>query len=383
VDGTWLLCFVSTDYLGLAAHPRVRAAMAAAAERWGASLSMPRALGQDALTPRLEAAIAALTGHQSALVFPSTTHVALDVMPILAGRDGTFFVDEWAYPISVQGARAARGGKAAIHFFRHDDAGALERCLARLGDVTRKVIVCDGVYVDSGMPAPLDRLVGAARQHGAVLYVDDAHGIGVLGHKPTLADPYGRTGSGTKQHLGVEDGRLIHVGTLSKAFGVPVAFVAATKPVIDLLRKRAPSLVHSSPPGIPVVAAGLTALGINAWTGDRLRERLAERVRRFRNGIKRAGLTPGSPGLFPIQSLHFSSPRVATRAAIELRRKGIWALLQLNTRERPGLAALRFVITAVHRDEDIEEAVSAVASVCQNSPPHLPLADRASLLGDV
>lgn len=382
VAGTWLLSFVSTNYLGLAAHPRVRSTMAAAAQRWGPSLSTPRVLGQDALTPRLEAAIAALTGRQSALVFPSTAHVALDVMPILAGREGAFFVDEWAYPISVQGVRATPGGKTAIHFFRHDDVGALERSLALRGDVKHKVIVCDGIYVESGMPAQLERLVLAARRHGAVLYVDDAHGIGVLGRTPTPNHPYGKAGSGTPQHLGVDDDRLIHVGTLSKAFGVPVAFVAATKPVIDLLRNRASSLVHSSSPAIPVVAAGLTALNLNAATGDRLRDRLAQRVRRFRNGIKRAGLTPSSAGLFPIQSLHFSTPRAAALAALALRRRGIWALLQLGTRERPGLAALRFVITALHKDEDIEEAVGAVVQVCQNSPLGGPLADRASLSPD-
>ncbi len=379
VAGTWLISFVSTNYLGLAAHPQVRGAMATAAARWGASLSTPRTLGQNALTPRLEAAIASLTGRQSALVFPSTTHVALDVMPILAGCNGAFFVDEWAYPISVQGARTAPGGTTDIHFFRHDDASALEDGLARLGDVTRKVVVCDGVYADTGTPALLEELVLAARRHRAVLYVDDAHGLGVLGRTPTLARPYGRSGSGTPQHLGIDDDRLIHVGTLSKAFGVPVAFVAATTPVIDLFRNRASSLVHSSPPAIPVVAAGLTALSLNAVSGDRLRDRLAQRVRRFRNGIKRAGLTASSPGLFPIQSLHFSNPRAAAAAALALRRKGIWALLQLSTRERPGMAALRFVITALHQDEDIEEAVRAVVNVCQNSPPRTPVADRGSL----
>jgi 8-amino-7-oxononanoate synthase len=360
VDGRWVLNFATSHYLGLGQDPRVIAAMAQAAAG-GISLGMPRALGAAALTGRLETAIATLVDQERALVFPSTTHVALDVLPLLAGQSGMLFVDERAYPISLDGAIVAARVSERLVRFPHNDAVALERLLRSHRSVPDKVIVCDGIYPLSGQVAALRAFAALAERYGAAVYVDDAHGIGMLGEEPSAMMPFGYGGGGTPRHLRVGAGSVVHVGGLAKACGVPVAFVAGPERFIDHLRLTAGTFVHSSPPATPILAAALAALQVHDREGDDLRRHLVSLVRRFRNGLRRVGLELDPDTLFPIQSLRLPSGAMATIAASTLRREGIWSVLQLAPPEQPGGGAIRFVLTALHQMADIDEAVAAIA----------------------
>jgi 8-amino-7-oxononanoate synthase len=321
---------------------------------------MPRLLATDRLTAHLESELARLVGQEAALVFPSTTHIALDVLPLLAGSESILLVDEWAYPISLEGAYAAAWRGARIHHFPHNDCHALAQALQAHAHIPDKVIVCDGVYSAGGDPAPLREFTRLARAFDAVIYVDDAHGIGVLGESPTRKMPYGCGGGGTPRHLGVGPGNLVHVASLSKAFGVQVAFVAGPTGFIDYLRNTAASHTHSSPPALPMLAAALAALRVHAVCGDALRRRLALRVRRFRNGLAMAGVGLPSNRLFPIQTLTFATPEAAEVAARAMRRQGIWGVLQFNPPDHPAGGVVRFVLNASHCETDIDAAVGAI-----------------------
>ena len=361
VHGRWLLNFASTNYLGLGQDPRTLKSISRAAPTWGVSLGMPRLFATDRLTARLETEIAALVEQDSALVFPSTTHIALDVLPLLAGPNGVLFVDEWAYPISLEGAHAAARRGARIYRFPHNDYQALSKALQAHANVPDNVIVCDGVYSAGGRPAALRGIVRAARTFDAVVYVDDAHGIGVLGKNPTNNMPYGRGGEGTPLYLGITPGNVVHVGSLSKAFGTPVAFVAGPTGFVNYLRATAAAHVHSSPPALPVLAAALGALQAHADSGEMLRRRLLNRVRRFRDTLARAGVRVRANRLFPIQTLHFARPQDAETAGRELRRMGIWAVLQFNPPDHPNGGVLRFILSAHHKEADVDKAVAAIS----------------------
>lgn len=367
VNGRWVLNFASANYLGLASHPSVQHAMACAAQEWGISLAMPRLFATDRLTARLERKLAALVDQPAALVFPSTLHIALDVLPLLAGTTGVLFVDEWAYPITLDGANAAAQGGARIHRFPHNDIRALKRALQAHTHRPAKAIVCDGVYAADGQPAPLREFARLAQDYDASVYVDDAHGVGVLGGRPTAEMPYGHGGGGTPRLLGVAPGNVVHVGSLSKAFGVPVAFVAGANGFIDTLRAAASTHVHSSPPAIPTVAAALSALRVNSIHGETLRHTLAQRVAHFRAGLANAGLILPQYGLFPVQSLYFSTPRAAEVAGRALRRGGIWPVLQFQPPNHPSGGALRFVITAQHSTSDIDRLIGALADLSKHA----------------
>jgi 8-amino-7-oxononanoate synthase len=361
VDGRWVLNFAATNYLGLNRHPQVLRAIAQAAANWGTSLGMPRLLATDRLTAHLEVEIARLVGQEGARVFPSTTHLALDLLPLLAGPNGMLFVDEWAYPISLEGVSMAAWRGAQIRYFPHNNPRALSGALRAYASIPDKVVVCDGVYPAEGRTAALREITHAARAFDAVVYVDDAHGIGILGKRPTRKMPYGRGGGGTPRHLNVAAGNIVHVGSLSKAFGVPVAFVAGPTGFIDYLHATAPTYTHSSPPAIPMLVAALTALQVHAACGDTLRRRLASRVRRFRHSLTRVGVKLAPNRLFPMQSVRLATPRTAEAAGRELRRKGIWAVLQFRPAEHSAGAVLRFVLTARHEDRDIDEAIAAIS----------------------
>jgi 8-amino-7-oxononanoate synthase len=361
IGGRWVLIFAATNYLGLNRDPQILQAIANAAQRWGTSLGTPRLFATDRLTARLETVLARLVGHERALVFPSTTHIALDLLPLLAGPKGMLFVDERAYPISLEGVYAAASRGAQIRYFPHNNYQALYRMLKAYTHIPDKVIVCDGVYPAEGRAAPLREITHAARKVDAVVYVDDAHGIGVLGERPTRNVPYGRGGGGTPRHLNVTPGNIVHVGSLSKAFGVPVAFVAGPTGFVDYLRATASTFTHSSPPAIPMLGAAQAALRLNTAHGDALRRRLLQRVSRFRRGLAQSGVRLASNRLFPIQTIRFASPRMGEAAGRELRRNGIWAVLQFRPPDYPKGAVLRFVLTARHHDADIDEASAKIS----------------------
>src|SRR5262249_45503603 len=154
----------------------------------------------------------------------------------------------------------------------HNNHHALAEALQAHARVRRKIVVCDGVYPEGGQKASLYAITQVAHAFGADVYVDDAHGIGVLGAKPSEQKPYGYGGGGAPVHLGVSTDNVIHVGSFSKAFGVPIAFVAGPSRFIETLRKTAAAHIHSSPPAIPVIAAALSALRVNAAWGEKVRE---------------------------------------------------------------------------------------------------------------
>lgn len=354
INGRWALNFTSSTYLGLHDHPGALRAFNLAARSIGISIGIPRVLGIDQATHDLENVIASLVRQERALVFTSTTHLALDALPLLAGSRGTIAIDERAYPISVEGAVAAARHGATIRAFRHNDPDALHRVLRR----SRRplAIVVDGVYPAGSYGAALREFDHLARRYDAWLYVDDAHGIGVLGAGPKPDQPYGSGGGGTPLHCGIAPDRVLHVGSLSKAFGIPVAFIAGPAQVIRRLEAAA-SFVHASPPAPPIVAAALAVLRVHALHGDQIRQRLLRRVVFFRDRVLRSGCSDPGSSLFPLQSLYVETVDQALAVGCALRAHDIWPVVQLNPPDRPHAGALRFAITARHTHADLARAV--------------------------
>lgn len=360
IDGRWVLNFTTSNYLGLNADPHVRARTAAAARTWGSSLAVPRLLAAPALTTQLEAALAELVHAEAALLFPSTLHAAHDVLALLAGDAGLIAIDERAYPISLTAARSVAWPRGTIRRFQHDNTRSLARILT-YADRSGAVVVCDGVDPASGAPSAVRELGTVAALAGATMYVDDAHGLGVLGEHPSSSIPYGRGGGGTLLFRGAATDNIAYVSSLSKAFSVPLAFVAGPSRFIEYLRLTAPSVTHSSPPALPVIAAARAALERHATCGDMLRQRLLHNVQRFRAGASRRKLPLTSDNLFPIQTIAFASSATAIASGQRLRQAGIWPVLALHPDDQPEGGVLRFVITALHREADIDETLDALA----------------------
>jgi len=208
VDGKLVLNLSSNNYLELTTHPRLKAAMVAATEKWGAGSGAVRTIaGTMAVHEELEARLADFKHTEAALVFQSGFTANLGVLQVLVKEGDVIISDELNHASIIDGIRLSKADRS---IFKHRDLDDLERHLEKHRDKRVKLVVTDGVFSMDGDIAPLAGIVERAEAHGALVMVDDAHASGVLG----------KNGRGTVNHFGL-DGRVdLQIGTLSKAIGV-------------------------------------------------------------------------------------------------------------------------------------------------------------------
>jgi 8-amino-7-oxononanoate synthase len=238
VGERWLIDFASCNYLGLDLDREVIEAIPAYLDRWGTHPSWSRMLGNPALYPQIEGRLTELLGAPDSLLLPTLTHIHASVIPVLAS-DGTIFVDSRAHKTIWDGCVAARAHGATVVRYAHDDPEALERLLHRHPKPPRLVCM-DGINSMTGNPPRLPEFVALARTNDALLYVDDAHGFGVVGERDREeTSPYGRRGNGVVRHLGESYDHLVLTGGFSKAYSSLLAFIACPPELKRLLKNRA------------------------------------------------------------------------------------------------------------------------------------------------
>jgi 8-amino-7-oxononanoate synthase len=320
------------------------------------TLGKPAALEPPPGSAAVEGELARLTGCERALLGTSTLHIFHDLLPMAARADVSVFVDECLYPIarwSVE--RVAARGSPVVTFRRHDPE-ALWRAMAGAGS-RRPLVVADGFCVACGMPAPLGSYVECAAARDGLVVIDDTQAIGIFGYAPAQPAPYGTGGGGSMALNGIRDRRVVIVGSLAKAFGAPVAVLAGAAPLVAGFAETSATRMHCSPPSAAAVAAAASALAINRAIGDALRERLADKVSRFRRGL---GPLAGSPGLFPVQHLRLPARMDPGALHGRLRARGVHAVLTRGDHHR---ARIGFVLTARHDDREIEYALASLRAL--------------------
>ena len=241
--GRELVDFSSNDYLGLAQHPALAAAMAACAAQLGAGSGASHLVtGHGSEHARLEEELAAFTGRERALLFSTGYMANLAVMAALAGRNECVLLDRLCHASLIDGARLAG---AVLRRYGHADVDSAARLLA--SDPRRTALLAtDGVFSMDGDLAPLPQLARAAGAADAWLMVDDAHGLGVVGE----------SGRGVLEHFALSEAEVpILVGTLGKAFGSFGAFVAGTADLIEFLMQKARPYIYTTALPQPVAAA--------------------------------------------------------------------------------------------------------------------------------
>ena len=339
IAGRIFVNFSSNDYLGLAGDPRVRRAAAEAARRWGAGAGASRLItGSHPLLHELEARLAAWKGCEDAVVLGSGYLANLSALTALAGPEDVILVDALAHSCLWAGARLTR---ARVIPFRHNNCSDLETKLAGArADHRHAWIVTEGVFSMDGDRAPLGALDGLARRHDAFLYVDDAHGTGVLaGGRGSLAAAAARAD--------------VQMGTLSKALGSYGGFVACARPVAELIRNRGWGFVYTT--GLPPAAAGaaLAALSILESEPERTARPLALAAR-FAAAV---GLPRPASAILPIL-LGTAEAALAAQRALEDR--GFLAVAIRPPTVPEGTARLRLSFSAAHDEEDVEALAAAV-----------------------
>ncbi len=347
VDGEDLLSFASNDYLGLANHPEPVVAAQLAAARHGVGAGASHLLsGHHALHHRLEEALATFVGLPAALLFSTGYMANLGVLTALLGRDGAVFADRLNHASLVDAALLSR----AQHIrYPHLDLGTLDKRLSE-SDARVKLIATDAVFSMDGDIAPVRELMDLAARHDAWLYLDDAHGFGVLG----------REGRGILEHASplTPHPSLIYMATLGKAAGVAGAFVAGSPDLIDWLLQKARTYVYTT--AMPPMLAAATARSLELIRAEPWRrERLASLIARLKAGVAQLPwqLLPSGT---PIQPLLVGSNEAALRLADGLRRQGILIPAIRPPTVPEGTARLRISLSAAHSVEDVDRLLAAL-----------------------
>jgi len=353
IDGSRLLNFCSNDYLGLANHPDVVAAMRRAAAEFGVGSGAAHLVcGHGRTHHALEEELADFTGRDKVLLFSTGYMANLGVISALVGREDSIFEDKLNHASLLDGGLLSR---AKFRRYPHADLAALKSSLeSRAG---HKLIVCDGVFSMDGDLAPLPKLVALAQEMSAWSMVDDAHGLGVLG----------KTGRGTLEHFQLDPQCVdVLVGTLGKAFGTFGAFVAGSNELIEFLIQKARPYIYTTamPPAVAeATRASLRIIQREPWR----REKLSGLIERFRSGAEQLGLAL-LPSSTPIQPLLVGDSRAALSLGRKLQRQGV-----LVTPIRPptvpeGRSRLRVTLSAAHEEEHVDCLLDALAASVAGKP---------------
>jgi 8-amino-7-oxononanoate synthase len=344
-----MIAFCSNDYLGLAGHPEVVAALKRGADRYGAGSGAAHLVtGHSAAHHALEEELADFAGRPRALLFSTGYMANLGVTSALTGRGDQVFQDRLNHASLLDGALLSR---AKLRRYPHADARALAGLLGASGAGAR-LVATDGVFSMDGDLAPLPELAAAAKQAKAWLMVDDAHGLGVIGGE----------GRGSLEHWGLGSDEVpILVGTLGKALGTFGAFVAGSGELIETLIQRARSYIYTTAPPPAVAAATQASLRIARRESWR-RERLESLVGRFRAGAAQLGL-PLMESATPIQPLIAGSAERALDWSRTLEASGVLVSAIRPPTVPEGSARLRITFSAAHEEADLDRLLDALADL--------------------
>jgi 8-amino-7-oxononanoate synthase len=352
VDGREMLAFCSNDYLGLASHPQVIAALREGAERYGAGsgashLVSGHSRAHALLEERFGEWLSPYIENARALYLCTGYMANLAVLTALgADADATIFSEALNHASLIDGARLARAG---VSVYPHGDVEALEQQLSASTSGT-KIVVTDSVFSMDGNLAPLPQLLALCERHGAWLVVDDAHGFGVLGE----------SGRGALEHFGLRSPNLVYIGTLGKAAGVGGAFIAAHASVIELLVQRARPYIYTTaaPPALAhALQASLDIIG--GEEGIQRRAHLAALVEHLRDALRlqRWQLVASSTAIQPVI---IGSNDDALRVAAGLHEQGLWVPAIRPPTVAPGTSRLRVTLSAAHSHEEVATLARAL-----------------------
>ena len=334
----------SNNYLGLANHPKLKAAAIKAVEEWGAGAGAVRPIiGTMRLHMELEQRLAAFKHVEATLVFQSGFTSNAGVIPTITDAADAIITDELNHASIIDGVRLS---KAQRKIYRHNDMNALEDALKETASAKKRLIITDGVFSMDGDIAPLPDIVKLAQQYDAAVMVDDAHGSGVLGG-----------GRGTAFHFGVHDKIDVQLGTLSKAVGVMGGYIAGSANLIDWLIQRARPFLFSTAQPPAAVGAILAAIELMD-TDPSFTERLWDNTRYWKEGLQGLGFDTGISET-PITPVMVGDEGRAQQFQRDLFDEGVLALAIVFPTVGRGKARIRSMPSAMHSRADLDDALNA------------------------
>jgi 7-keto-8-aminopelargonate synthetase-like enzyme len=340
----------SNDYLGLAIDPRVTAAMADAATRFGASFcGTPIAAGYAGVLAELEVAIAGMLGLESAVIFPSCFQANTSLFCTIAGPEDRIIVDHYAHASLIQGIKTSG---ARLRPFLHNDLDHLEKQLGSASVFRRTFVVTESVFSTEGSIAPFNEIVALCSRYNATPIVDDSHGIGVIG----------KFGRGILDHQGIRNFDGIYTASLGKALANTGGVIAGKRGFIEYLRYACAGLIYSTAL-VPASAAGLlAAIGIVVNEFPTLSKRMWNNHKKLSSCLTNAGFTLAN-GEAPIASVRCTSPEQTIALAKLFFDHGILSTPFVPPSIPPGQGAVRLIIGAKTDETGVSEITDSIRTL--------------------
>ena len=364
VGDQWLADFASCNYLGFDLDREIIERVPTFLDQWGTHPSWSRLLGSPVLYEEIEERLTELLGSEDSLVLPTITHIHMSVIPLLAAS-GTIFLDARAHKTIYDGCQIAKARGAAVRRFRFEDPDHLDSLLSQERDPTRLVCL-DGVNSMTGNAPDLVAFAEVARRHGALLYVDDAHGFGVIGERTPLEPcSYGVRGNSIVRHAGESYENVVLVGGFSKAYSSLLAFIACPTDVKDLLKVAAPPYLYSGPSPVASLATVLAGFDVNDARGDVLRARLWHVSDRVLTALRVLGVdTPNRSGL-PIVEVPLRDHRRIDAVGRFLFDHGVYVTLAAYPLVPKDEVGFRIQLTAANTDDEVDSLIDAVEALAE------------------
>ena len=349
VDGKKMIMVGSNNYLGLTNHPKVKEAVVKAVKQYGTGCTGSRYLN-GTLTIHVEAEerLAQFMQRESALMFSTGYQTNLGTIASLVGKGEYVITDRLDHASILDGCRLSFGKTLK---FRHNDMADLERILSHLDPESGRMVVVDGVFSMEGSIVSLPEIAKLCQSYGAVLVVDDAHSIGILGDN----------GRGTGEHFGIEESVDISVGTFSKSFASMGGFIAADFDVVDYIKHHARALMFSASMAPATVAAVIAALDIIEQEPER-REVLWRNTRHLRNGLQDLGFNTGRSAT-PVIPVILGDDHLTFRFWKALFERGVFTNSAVRQAVAPGGALLRTSVIATHTPPQLDHVLEVFADV--------------------
>jgi 8-amino-7-oxononanoate synthase len=368
----WLADFASCNYLGFDLDREIIEAVPGYLDKWGTHPSWSRLLGSPVLYGDIEERLTELLGCQDTLVMPTITHIHMAVIPVLAAG-GTIFLDRRAHKTIYDGCEFATARGATVKRFAFEDVDELESLLRKDTAETR-MICMDGVNSMTGNCPDLRAFADVAHRYGALLYVDDAHGFGVIGERSANElSPLGVSGNSIVRHLDLDYDGLVLVAGLSKAYSSLAAFIACPTELKQLLKTAAPPYLYSGPSPVASLATVLAGLDVNAKRGDEIRADLWRKTARVLSCLDDLGVyTPNHSGL-PIIEVPLAHHQQIAEVGQFLFDRGVYVTLAAYPLVPRAEVGFRIQLTAANTDAEIDrlnDTLKALAQRYELQPAH-------------
>ena len=352
IEGRKIIMAGSNNYLGLTAHPEVKAAAIDAIEKYGTGCSGSRYLtGTISLHVELEKRLAAYLGTEDVLLFSTGYQTALGVISALVQKGEYVVSDKENHACIINGCLLAKGGFAEFVRYKHNDMEDLDRVLSRIPADAGKLVVTDGVFSVSGELVNLPDLLTVAKKHGARVLVDDAHATGVVG----------KGGRGTASYYDLVNETDLTMGTFSKTFASLGGFVAGPERVMNYIKHHSPALIFSASPTPASVASALAALNILEREPDRI-DRLIANADKMRKGFAEMGfhVIDSETGIVPVV---VGDAELAMVFWKKLYDKGVFVNAFIPPGVPPNMSMMRTSYMATHEDEHLDAILNVFHEV--------------------